>query len=291
MDKTTWKEFIEDGKKGFQFLGAVPTKSVTTEKLIKSLDNVKVPFAVTHTLHKDGSSITWKRDHGGFSYLDKKGKVYKYGNFYIIEDGDTYLVYRKSVKGEGMAVAAVEKLTPKEDKHITDYLETMYKDRAGEVKQELQKRGLLKDFIMGQPYYYNEFRSTYKIPALYEEMEKNKNIFAVAAKNRLKKKEPLPGDWVEYNGTLKRIASINDKKGDFYTVQLTDGGSFYIDKNGTGSYSGSLDNPVTGEFKYKGSTKPAIFWTFSGGSAGAGKGVKAMIPVKVWKFKEMKVLR
>lgn len=92
---------------------------------------------------------------------------------------------------------------------------------------------------------------------------------------------PRVGDFVIMpNGVERRCAYAWDDG-----MQTSDGGSYYLNSNGTASMSGGLYPSQLWEyFRDTGEVKPGRFWFFSHNVSGAGRGVDVMAPCRVYRL-------
>jgi hypothetical protein len=125
-----------------------------------------------------------------------------------------------------------------------------------------------------------------KASSLINKIELN----VVLAKTRLKmiqdRRKPSIGDFIKIGEQFYRIA-IFTYDGNF---QYTTDGSFYIDKEGYGSYSGGFNFEHGGTFNISQlsslriQTKEGNFWFFSNDFAGGGRGVHFKGDFNVWEI-------
>lgn len=123
--------------------------------------------------------------------------------------------------------------------------------------------------------------------------ERDTEILANRMRERMAITKPLQGDWVRNRrtGRMLRISHVwdfpirNDDSDIPAKVQLSTGGSWYLENSGHGSFSGSLyGGPRLDEMHDTGEVKEASFWFFSHGWAGASRGVYFDTPVRVWEY-------
>lgn len=93
----------------------------------------------------------------------------------------------------------------------------------------------------------------------------------------------LTGDWLVWDGALRRVAHVWFTDDDEISLQLSSGGGrYYLGAWGGCSYSGSLDPLI----KVCPTLEPvhilAPAWLFLDGYAGAHRGVDFLAPFKVW---------
>ncbi len=94
-------------------------------------------------------------------------------------------------------------------------------------------------------------------------------------------KPPQEGEFVKIGDEHHRIAYVTSRNDDGTTTfQPAKSGSVYL-FSGHGSFSGSLDSPVTMKLKHIG-WEPASFWIFWDGSSGAHRGVQFKLPTRVF---------
>ena len=90
--KSTWKEFTNEAKLGLAYCGSSFNKTLEQSlEFAKDLDNTEL---YADRLLIGGSSVLqFKTDRETVSRLDKKGKVYREKNCFIIDDGEVIVAY------------------------------------------------------------------------------------------------------------------------------------------------------------------------------------------------------
>lgn len=112
--------------------------------------------------------------------------------------------------------------------------------------------------------------------------EENVKIINERLKNRRQQPGIAVGDYLRLpDGSESRVTH-------HWGDEVQDGGgqgSFYMNKSGNASYSGSLDpgKPID-KIKDTGETKTALFWIFSRGHSGANRGFYFWADAKVWEL-------
>lgn len=123
----------------------------------------------------------------------------------------------------------------------------------------------------------------------YEYDDQDKAIVAERMANRAKLTGPLVGDFIrlpELHPKLPRWDRITHDWGDSMQTGGMNG-SFYLCSGGWLSQSGSLDSGLSKDaLMPTGETREGRAWIFHHDSAGAGRGVRFMVPFAVWEIKK-----
>lgn len=109
--------------------------------------------------------------------------------------------------------------------------------------------------------------------------EKDAGILGFAITWRATLMKPLVGDYcILLNGEVRRIGAVYHDR-----VQLAHGGCFHLHDVGTMSHSGGRADVFAKELLLDaGYTRSASCWLFHHGRSGAGRGVDAIVPCRVW---------
>ncbi|WP_414463400.1 hypothetical protein [Hyphomicrobium sp. DY-1] len=109
--------------------------------------------------------------------------------------------------------------------------------------------------------------------------EKDASILGFAIKWRATLMKPLVGDYcVLLNGEVRRIGAVLHDR-----VQLAHGGTFHLHDIGTMSHSGGRADVFFKDLLIDtGLTRSVSCWMFHHGHSGAGRGVDAIVPCRVW---------
>lgn len=123
--------------------------------------------------------------------------------------------------------------------------------------------------------------------------DKNLALLATRAKARLEYSAPRVGDFIIIDGVYLRFTHNWDEKGLQTTCKrlgdATNSGGFHINKDGSCSYSGSLDPIIAlDNIQATDELRAASFWFFNEDMASAHNGITVKIPVRVWNFTECK---
>jgi hypothetical protein len=117
--------------------------------------------------------------------------------------------------------------------------------------------------------------------------ERNLDKIAARAVARLQQTFPRVGDILLKGDKVLRFTHNWDD-----SLQVTTGndathhGGFYLNKDGSSSFSGTLDPSVPlVEIEATKETREAAFWTFHNDDACAHNGINFYIPVRVWQHK------
>jgi hypothetical protein len=102
LTKSSWGKLIDDLQaNGLMYNGAFYTKDGQSDadrlqEIVDSIDKngSKVKFEVNRTYETGKSSIGMKTEKGSVSYIDKRGTVYDYKSFYIVQDKSTIVLYK-----------------------------------------------------------------------------------------------------------------------------------------------------------------------------------------------------
>jgi hypothetical protein len=110
--------------------------------------------------------------------------------------------------------------------------------------------------------------------------EKDAGILGFAIRWRAMLMRPLVGDYcILLNGEVRRIGSVYHDR-----VQLACGGTFHLHEVGTMSHSGGRADVFPKDLLIDtGITRSASCWMDHHGRSGCGRGVDAIMPVRVWK--------
>jgi hypothetical protein len=113
----------------------------------------------------------------------------------------------------------------------------------------------------------------------------NMNIVNELIEARNKRTDILVGDFLRMpDGSMSRVTYCHDGG-------VQDGGgssSFFLFPSGQASYSGGLDGcKPFDKIKPTNETKPALFWTWSKGWAGANRSFHFYTDVKIWQIDNM----
>lgn len=153
-----------------------------------------------------------------------------------------------------------------------------------------EKTGIAKGYsinFLQDKFCFHYFKDSEDQQKIFNAMiAKDLEIFKTAEKVFLEAKEPIDGDFVEYDGKFAKISSCRNKN-----FQLSNKIGVYISKRGYSEASGCTWDPDINvdckKLKFSNltltpKTKICRCWTFSEDCAGADRGVYYNISRKVW---------
>jgi hypothetical protein len=93
FSRSSWKKFIAQGR--YMYMGSTTDYSMKgVLKNLKKHEADKGPYVEDRVFRCGVSALQFTLPDQSVSYLDRRGKVYRYGDYFIIHDDPTVIVYR-----------------------------------------------------------------------------------------------------------------------------------------------------------------------------------------------------